>query len=158
MLARFLNTLYAGCAVASCAMLFLLFALVLFGIVARLIGIYSGGASDVAGYVMAAATFLALAPTFRAGGHIYVSVLVNKLPPRVRHYASLVAHAFLFAITAALSIYMGRLAYFSYLYGERSEGADALPLWIPQLPTSFGAGVFALAVLHSAIEIMRKKT
>lgn len=157
MLVRVLNALYAGCAAAACAMLFLLFSLVLFGIGARLFGAYSGGASDIAGYVMAAATFLALAPTFRAGGHICVSLFVDKLPLRARHHISLAAHALMFAAAAALSVYMARLAYFSYLFGARSEGADAMLLWIPQLPAAFGAGVFALAVLHSAVEVARNK-
>lgn len=155
---RFLNATYSACAAAACGLLFLLFALVLYGIAARAAGAYSGGASDLAGYVMAAATFFALAPTFRAGGHIYVSVIVGKLPPRPRRRASLAAHALMFAAAAALAVYMSRLAYFSFVFGEKSEGADALPLWIPQLPAALGSVVFAAAVLHGAVEVWREKS
>ena len=137
----------------ACALLGGLFLMVLFSIVTRLLDIYIGGATDLAGYVMATATFLALAPTFRSGGHIYISLLVSRLPPRARRQASLAAHLFMFGAALALAVYLSRLAYFSFIFEERSEGADAILLWIPQLPVSFGAAVFALAVLHSAVEI-----
>ena len=156
-LARWLEALYKACAAVACALLLLLFALVVFSIGTRLLGIYIGGATDIAGYVMAAATFLALAPTFRAGGHIYVSLLVNRLPPQARHIASLAAHGCMVGAAAGLSIYLWRLTYFSFLFDERSEGADAILLWIPQLPVSIGSTVFALAVLHSTVDTARKK-
>ena len=157
---KLLNGLYTASAALSCVLLLCLFLIVLSGIVARSIGVYSGGGSDIAGYVMAAATFLALAPTFRAGGHICVVVIVSHLPPTARYWMSLVAHTLMFAAVASLAVYLSRLAYFSYQFGERSEGADALPLWIPQIPPAVGATVFALAVLHGAIDtaLERRRT
>lgn len=154
----FLRRIYAGCAWLSAALLISLCLLVAFGIVARVFGIYGGGATDIAGYVMAAGTFLALAPAFRSGAHIYVSFLANMLPPHRRRVLSLCAHAAMFCAAASLAFYLARLAYFSYLFESRSEGADALPLWIPQAPAAFGAAIFAASVLHSGAEIAFGKT
>ena len=36
----------------------------------------------------------------------------------------------------------------SYEYGERSEGADAILLWIPQTPVAIGSILFALSTIH----------
>ncbi|MGI9296781.1 MAG: TRAP transporter small permease [Gammaproteobacteria bacterium] len=153
--AGFLNRVYAACSWLSGALLIALCLLVAFGIVARLFGIYGGGATDVAGYVMASATFLALAPAFRAGAHIYVSFLTELLPPPHRRRLSLCAHAAMFFAAALLAFYLSRLAFFSWLLESRSEGADAMPLWIPQTPVAFGALLFAVAVLHGGIETAR---
>lgn len=150
---RALDRLYSGCLYLAGALLVSLCLLVLYSIVARLLGLYAGGASDIAGYLMAAATFLALAPTFRARGHIYVSLLTSRLTPSSQHYLSLAAHALMFATTAALAFYLSRLAYFSYQYQERSEGADAILLYLPQLPVALGSIIFAVSVAHSGIGI-----
>jgi TRAP-type C4-dicarboxylate transport system permease small subunit len=47
---------------------------------------------------------------------------------------------------------MGRLVYYSYIFGERSEGADATPMWIPQTPVAIGSALFAISVTHSLIQ------
>ena len=149
-----LNLLYLACMWLAGSLLVLLCLLVLYGIVARIIGAYSGGASDVAGYVMASASFLAMARTFRTRGHIHVSLLVSRLPSVIYRRARIVAHIIMFLATAYVAVYMSRLVYFSYQFKERSEGADAILLWLPQLPVAFGAAVFAVAVLHSAVDVV----
>lgn len=155
-LARLLERVYRLCEWGACALLVVLAMLVLYSIVARIIGTYGGGASDVAGYVMAAASFLALAPTFKANGHIYVKTIVSQLPLRGQLYVSAIAHVAMLGAAASIAAYMSRLAYYSYQFGERSEGADAIPLWIPQLPVAVGAVFFTVAVLHGLVESIAK--
>ena len=46
------------------------------------IGIVVPDAGDLAGYAMAASTFLALARTFRSGGHIRVNLVLLSIGPR----------------------------------------------------------------------------
>ncbi len=136
------------------ALLVLLALLILYSILARLVGIFSGGATDVAGYVMATSTFLALPYTFRTHGHIRVALLVNQLTKPKRRYAELFALAFMSLLTAYFAWYMARLALDSFEFGERSEGADAILLWIPQTPVAIGAMLFAVAVFHTLIEVI----
>ena len=149
---------YSACAFLSGALFIALCLLVAFSIAARLFGFYGGGATDIAGYAMASATFLALSPAFRAGAHIYVAFLTSILPPADRRRLSMFAHCMMFFAAASLAFYMSRLAYFSWVFESRSEGADALPLWIPQAPAAFGAILFAMSVLHGGAEEIFHKT
>ena len=52
-------------------------------------------------------------------------------------------------VTSFLAFYMYRLVYDSWDFSERSEGADAILIWIPQLPVAIGAFLLALAVIHT---------
>ena len=54
------------------------------GIFSRPLGIYLRGTDDYAGYCMAACGFLALAYTFKHGEHIRVSLLLERVGPRMR--------------------------------------------------------------------------
>ncbi|MGI9307028.1 MAG: TRAP transporter small permease [Gammaproteobacteria bacterium] len=152
-----LERLYAVCMRASAALFCLLCLLVLYSIAARVLNLYGGGATDVAGYVMGAMTFLALAPTFRARGHIYVSVVLDALPAKARRVLETGSYAAMFAVASYLAFYLSRLAYFSHQFKERSEGADAILLWIPQLPAAAGAAVFAVSVLHTGILVFLRR-
>ena len=154
MLGRGLDSVYKIAAFLAGGLLVLLALLVLYSILARIIGTFSGGASDMAGYVMATSTFMALPYTFRTYGHIRVSLLVNHLSPPMRRLTTLFALGFMSLLTSYLAWYMIRLVMDSYEFGERSEGADAILLWIPQTPVAIGALLFALAVIHSLIEVI----
>ncbi|AVO37438.1 TRAP transporter small permease [Pukyongiella litopenaei] len=128
--------------------------LVLYSILARLLGLYAGGATDFAGYVMATATFLALADTFRTNGHIRVQLLVQKIIGTPRRVIEILCLAIMSGATAYLAYYLARLTHDSYDFGERSEGADAVLLWMPQTPVAFGAALLALSVLHTLIQAL----
>lgn len=149
---RILDLVYLAAAWLAGAMLVGLAGLVLWSVLARLIGVYSGGASDIAGYFMALATFLGLAYAFRTGGHIRVMLAIQKLPPKARRAAELWCLTIMSAIGVFLAVYLVRLVLDSYKWGDRSQGADATLLWIPQLPIAVGATLFAVAILHTLAE------
>ena len=132
-------------------LLVLLCLLVLYSILARLIGAFAGGASDVAGYVMATSTFMALAYTFRSHGHIRVSLFIQRLMGARRRAVEVFCLGFMSAVTGFIAFYMIRLAVDSYEFGERSEGADAILMWIPQTPVALGSLLFFIAVFHTFI-------
>ena len=138
-ISKMMDGVYKLGAYAAGALLILLCALVLYSILARAFGLYAGGATDFAGYVMATSTFLALAYTFRSNGHIRVQLLIQKLSHTPRRGVEVFCLAFLACITTYLAYYMARLTYDSWDFGERSEGADAVLLWIPQTPVAIGA-------------------
>ena len=144
-----LDWIYRLAAYLAGALLVLLCALVLYSIVARLAGLFAGGASDFAGYVMATSTFMALSYTFRTHGHIRVTLLIQTATGAVRRGIELLCLGFMSIATAYLAYYMCRLAWASYVFGDRSEGADAVLMWIPQSPVALGAVLFAVAVFHT---------
>jgi len=135
-------------------LLILLCLLVLYSILARLVGLFAGGATDFAGYVMATSTFLALAYTFRSDGHIRVALLIQNFTKTKRRAVEIFCLGFMTAITGYIAFYMTRLMIDSYDFGERSEGADAVLLWIPQAPVAAGSILFFIAVAHTFLQAL----
>jgi len=147
-----LDVVYRIGGYAAGVLLILLCVLVLYSIAARLLGLFAGGATDFAGYVMATSTFMALAYTFRSDGHIRVALLIQKLGGTKRRAIEIFCLGFMSAITAFIAFYMTRLMLDSYDFGERSEGADAVLLWIPQSPVAAGAILLFIAVAHTFLQ------
>ena len=77
--------------------------LVASGVLARPLGIYLPGTDDYAGYAMAACGFFALAYTFKHGEHIRVSLLLERVGPRMRAVVELFSLVAGSAVAAALS-------------------------------------------------------
>ena len=127
-------------------------ALVIYRILARLFDLYDAGAGDIAGYGMATSTFLALAYAFRTHGHIRVQLVVQQFTGRARQGLEIVCLTVMTVVSVFIAWYMTRLAYDSYDFGERSEGADAWLVWIPQAPVAAGAWLLALAVVHTLLQ------
>ena len=149
-----LNRLYRYCGVISAFLLATLTVLVLLSIITRMIGTYIGGLTEFAGYTMAAGSFFAMSYTFRTGGHIRVQLLVSHLSGKPRRINDLWCTGIFAVIVFYLAYYLCELAYESWVYGEISEGGDAVPLWIPQLPTAIGSAVFAISAIHTFIETL----
>jgi len=76
---------------------------VLISIVGRLVPSLDLPGSDAyAGYCMAAAGFLALAPTLRRGEHIRVTLIFNQLPAGARHWLDIFCHLVALGLASAL--------------------------------------------------------
>lgn len=103
---------------------------------------------------MAAASFLALAYTFHEGGHIRVEMLISRLPPKYRYIAEIWGLGVASCVCLYLTWFMFRLAYFSWEFEERSEGADAILLWKPQLVVVAGSVLLAVAVIHHFVKCL----
>lgn len=153
-LSRGLDAVYRAAGFLAGVLLVLLCLLILYSIAARLFSLYAGGAADVAGYVMATSTFMALAYIFRSYGHIRVQLLVQRFSGGTRRGLEIVVLAFMTFIACFIAWYMTRLAYDSYDFGERSQGADAILLWISQTPVAVGAWLMAIAVVHTFLQAL----
>lgn len=151
---RWLNRLYGACGAIAAGFLVVLALLVLASIVTRLTGTYVGGLTEYSGYAMAASSYFALAYTFRAGGHIRVAILRNALRGRARAAIEVwcLAAGSFFAVF--LAFYLTKMTYVSWVFGDKSEGAAATPLWIPQTFAAFGACVMAICIVHSLIRVL----
>lgn len=111
--------------------------------------------ADFAGYFLATASFLALAYTLRAGGHIRVNLVVQNLPERLRWGCELAALALGAAMVAYAAWYAAALALESLHYGDVSTGIVAIPLWIPQLSMVLGLTLLAVALVDTLVESLR---
>lgn len=131
-------------------------AMVLLGIAGRLWPALALPGSDAyAGYCMAAAAFLALAPTLRRGEHIRVMLVLQRLPAPARRVAELAVHAVGLVLAGGLAWYSARLVWQSHAFHDISTGLDATPLWMPQLGMAVGAALLVLALAVQFVEHWR---
>ena len=74
-----LNKLYKLFGYIAAIFLILVAVFILIGILSRIFGFYIRGLAEYSGYCMAAASFFALAYTFVEGGHIRITLFLEKL-------------------------------------------------------------------------------
>ena len=111
---------------------------VLLSIASRLLGFNVPGIDAYAGYLMAAAGFLALAHTLKKGEHIRVTLLIGRLKGGARRAAELWALLAASLLALLTAWYASRLAWQSHSFHDVSTSNDATPLWIPQLAMAVG--------------------
>ena len=154
MLARLLDGLYELCgriaALAAIAMLLVILAQIL----TRWAGLTFPGATDYAGYLMAASFFFGLSYAFAHGAHIRVGLLLARLSGTTRRLAELWCLAVGGGLAWYFAYYACRAVYVSRLIGDVSQGQDATPLWIPQLSMAAGTVVFALALTDRFVRVL----
>ncbi len=127
------------------------FAVVVLGIVDRQFGFGLRGLDAYAGYGIAAALFLALPGTLQRGEHIRVTLLLQALPPKLRTVLEAWCLLAGVALCSLLAWYACRLVWVSHMTNDVSQGADATPLWIPQIAMALGCVGFALGMLDAAV-------
>jgi TRAP-type C4-dicarboxylate transport system permease small subunit len=150
---RGLDALYLACGVLAAGFLVAILLVIVAQMVARWTGHVFPGATSYAGYAMAAASFLAFAHALNRGAHIRVGVFLNLAGGRRRWL-----EIWCYGIGALLGWFLARYAlnavYWSWKLGDVSQGQDATPLWIPQLPMAAGAVVFALALTDHLVRLV----
>jgi TRAP-type C4-dicarboxylate transport system permease small subunit len=154
-LRRSLDALYDGCAALAALFMIALLVMVLLSILGRQLHFNVPGVDAYAGYMMAAAGFLALAHTLRRGEHIRVTLLIGRLSGPARRAFEIWS---LFAATllaVLFAFYSARLAWQSHRFHDVSTANDATPLWIPQLTMALGTLVFAIAFVDEFVAELR---
>ncbi|ODV12799.1 MAG: C4-dicarboxylate ABC transporter substrate-binding protein [Rubrivivax sp. SCN 70-15] len=132
-----------------------LLAMVLLSIVSRELHFMVPGTDAYAGYLMAAAGFLALAHTLKKGEHIRVTLLLSALKGRPRRALEVWALAAASALALLFAWYSARLVWQSWQFDDVSTANDATPLWIPQLAMAAGTVVLAIAFVDELVLELR---
>ncbi|GLQ36123.1 membrane protein [Amylibacter marinus] len=111
--------------------------------------------ADFSGFMLAGATFLAMAHTLRAGGHIRVNLVTNMLPLRIQFYFEALILTVSAGLVAFITWFMAGLVQESLHYGDVSNGIVPIELWIPQSIATFGLGLLCVAILHTLVDLLR---
>jgi TRAP-type C4-dicarboxylate transport system permease small subunit len=143
---KLLDALYQGALYGAAIFIVLLLAMVLAGVVGRLVGFHLRGSDAYAGYSMAAAAFLALAHTLKKGEHIRVTLLTQRLSDRAAFIFETGCYVVGLFFSAALAFYSTRLSWQSLVFNDISHSMDETPLWIPQIGMVVGTCIFFIAV------------
>ena len=150
-LRRALDTLYDGAAGLAALCMVGLLMMVLLSVLGRQLAFNIPGVDAYAGYMMAAAGFLALAHTLKRGEHIRVTLLLAALKGGARRGLELWALAAATLLSLLFAWYSVRLAWQSYRFHDISTGNDATPLWIPQLTMAAGTLILAVAFVDELV-------
>ena len=149
-----LDAIYKAAGVLAALCLIAILVLIVMQMVARWTGMVFVGAAEYAGYAMAASSFLAFAYALNHGSHIRVSLLLNAVPARVRRWIDV----WCFAIGTAVMWYFvwfgQRFVFWSWKFGDVSQGQDATPLWIPQSVMLVGAVILAVALTDHLVHLL----
>ena len=110
---------------------------------------------EIAGFLLAAATFLALAGSLKAGAHIRVTLALSFMPAAARHVAEIIALSVATVCAGWAAWFLGTLAFDSWRFNELSIGIIPIPLWIPQAATFAGAALVAIAFADELLRVLR---
>ena len=108
------------------------------------------------GYI-AASSFLALAYTFSENGHIRITLFLEKTKKGTRRVLELWCLFVASLFSGFLFYYFVKMLFVSIEFGERSEGADEMYIWIPQLSVAIGSTIFFICIVHNFILLIVKK-
>ncbi len=106
---------------------------------------------------MAASSFFALSYTFVNGGHIRITLFLEKISKSMKNILEIWCLAVASLFSGFLAFYFSKMLIISYKFQERSEGADEILIWIPQTSVAIGSLIFFICVVHQLILIGFKK-
>ncbi len=132
--------------------------LILAQIVARMIDVVIPSSEDFAGWILSATIFFGLAYTFNNGGHIRVTIVLNRLSAKHRHIAEYINLAIGLLISGYLAYYTAFTVYESLVFGEVTDTYLAVPLWMIQLPMAIGSSCLFLAIIDSLCLMITGRT
>ena len=153
---RNLNKLYKFSGYIAAIFLIFVAVFILIGISSRIFGFYIRGLAEYSGYSMASASFFALAYTFVEGGHIRITLFLEKFAGNKKWLLEIWCLVIASFFSGYLAFYFIKMLIISYKFQERSEGADEILIWIPQTSLAIGSTVFFICVLHQFILNLKK--
>ncbi len=153
-----LKSIYKYSGYIAAFFLILVAGFILIGIASRIFGFYIRGLAEYSGYCMAASSFFALAYTFVEGGHIRITLFLEKIEGNKKKYLETWCLMIASFFSGYLAFYFIKMLIISYKFQERSEGADEILVWIPQTSVAIGSTVFFVCVLHQFILTILNKS
>lgn len=160
---RALNAVYGAALVGACLSMATIAILVLIQVLGRVLdrlaltagatppGIAVPSLAEIGGFLFVAAAFLALAATFRAAGHVRVTIALRFAGPVMARALTLLVLAAALALAGFATWHSGLQALDSHAFNSVSYGMIRVPLWIPQGVMTLGLGIFTLALADELV-------
>lgn len=143
---RILDRFYEACGYLAAAFMVGIGIAVVAQIAGRLRGV-TVDSTEAAGLCLAASTFFGLAHTFRRGGHVRITLIVDRLPAQMRHGVEIFNCLLGAGVMSFLAWHVGSLALQSHQFNDVSPGLLAMPFWIPQTGVTIGIAALAIAFI-----------
>ncbi|TCT05124.1 TRAP transporter small permease [Aquabacter spiritensis] len=113
------------------------------------------GLPEIAGYLLAGASLLALAGTFKSGAHIRVLMLLQAVPAGGRKAFEVLAHVIGLGLSGFATWSLLALTLESIRYKEVSYGLVPVPLALPQAVMTLGLAILTIAFLDELLHVLR---
>lgn len=144
---RFLDGVYLACIWVAGIAITIMSLIIPWGIFTRyVLGSGSQWPEPIAILLMVIFTFVGTAASYRAGAHIAVAMLTDRLPPRVRVFCSKLVHVLMLLICIFMTIWGVQLC-----IGTWNQSLSELP-WMPvgltYSPVPIGGFITSLFVLE----------
>ena len=111
--------------------------------------------NEICGYLLAGASFLALAGTLKSGAHIRVTLVLGMFSEPTRRYIEIWAFGFAAAASGYMSYQLVNFAWVSLRFHEVSNGVIRVPLAYPQAAMAFGALMLTVALIDELVIVLR---
>ena len=148
---NFLKSIYKFSGYIAAVFLILVAIFILTGISSRIFGFYIRGLAEYSGYSMAASSFFALAYTFNEKAHIRITLFLEKFENKKKRFLEIWCLLIGSFFSAFMAYYFIKMVIISIKFEERSEGADEILIWIPQVSVAIGSFIFFICVFHHLI-------
>ncbi len=112
--------------------------------------------NEICGYLLAAASFLALAGTLKAGAHIRVTMVLGAFGEHNRRYMEMWAFGFAAAAAGYMTGNLAHFAWISFKFNEISSGVVKVPLAYPQSAMALGALLLTVALIDELVVVITR--
>ena len=144
---RFLDSVYLTCIWVAGACIFLMSVFIPWGIFSRyVLGTGSQWPEPISILLMVVFTFLGAACSYRAGGHIAVEMITQRLPAEVQRPLRAVVHVLMLLISLFMLWYGVQLCIGTW--GQSIPELPWMPVGFTYTPVPVGGAVTALFVLE----------
>lgn len=110
--------------------------------------------NEICGYLLAAASFMALAGTLKAGAHIRVTMVLGAFGEHNRRYLEMWAFGFGAAAAAYMTWNLAYFAWISFKFNEISSGVVRVALAYPQAVMALGALLLTVALIDELVVVI----
>lgn len=104
-------------------------------------------ADEFSAYMLVALTFLGAAHTWRHKGHVRITAMIDRLPPRIASWLRLITLILAFAFSVILAQSGYTYLSLSFRVNMRSITHYLVPLRWPQMPIAFGFALLSILIL-----------
>ncbi|XWN31108.1 MAG: TRAP transporter small permease [Devosia sp.] len=157
-LRRALDTLYTAGGVAAACFIIGIVVIIMAQVIGRFLNANIPGSDDLTAWFVAAATFLALAYTFRHGSHIRVTLLIERVGGRPRRVLEIMVLAVAAFFVGWLAWGLSDLVHDSWRWNDVAQGLLPVPMWIPQLGAAVGSALLCLALIDDLLVALSGKS
>ncbi|HTQ82862.1 MAG TPA: TRAP transporter small permease [Pseudolabrys sp.] len=111
---------------------------------------------EICGYLLAGASFLALAGTLKAGAHIRVTMVLAALGEANRRIVEIFAFAFAAFASGYMTWHLANFAWISFRFQEVSTGVIKVPLGYPQASMALGTLILTVALIDELVCVVTR--